>query len=293
LINFYHKQKKGKKMNTKIFKNETIPYTPSKENCDSPGSYGFKNLTPYLFLWRRLFQGVISQAGTYILTNKFHDSDCGIYKCEGGCCIAGVGELVLSNRSCYFDSDHRKETEKNIKIMADLITYIVLHWNPMLPTDSMLTSAVDFINSIVDKNFNITLPKFKELMEKIQVGGAFSGDPLSTFFDHNPFATFPIDREYERYCLVNFSGKTNEEIDQQYADRDLGEDLLKKMIKKIKEADPNCYSFPLCCSPRRGRDGLWFWINTGRQTQIDGGKTLEQIEEFLKSDGILKDTDTY
>src|SRR5690606_29250003 len=54
--------------------------------------YGFDMVPKFLQLWGRLFQAVVSQAGTKMLTGKYHTGECGIYKYEGGCKIYGVGE---------------------------------------------------------------------------------------------------------------------------------------------------------------------------------------------------------
>jgi hypothetical protein len=73
----------------------------------------------------------------------------------------------------------------------------------------------------------------------------------------------------------------------------LGKKLLEKINAKIqgaKEKNNKQYIYyALCCSPHRNKnDGkLSFWINTGRPTNIDGWKSEEEIEQFLKSDGTL------
>jgi hypothetical protein len=90
--------------------------------------------------------------------------------------------------------------------------------------------------------------------------------------------------------LINFSGCTEDEVNQKYSDQDLGRNLLERINKKIRSYDPNHFICALCCSPRRTSGNLKFWINTGRPTQIDGWKTQEQIEDYLKSDGKLIDT---
>jgi len=82
------------------FVNDTV--TPNSDFMKKvPGAYGFRKPTNLLLVWSNPFQSLISQAGTYLLTGKFHDRQTGIFKCEGGCNIAGVGDLVLSNDYCY------------------------------------------------------------------------------------------------------------------------------------------------------------------------------------------------
>lgn len=95
------------------------------------GMYGYDRPSKYLLRWGTLFQAVISQAGTYLLTGKFHRGQCGIYKAEGGCRIEGVGDLVLLNDRCQFDLYGRSEKIlKDQEKLANLITHIVLKWDP-------------------------------------------------------------------------------------------------------------------------------------------------------------------
>jgi hypothetical protein len=132
----------------------------------------------------------------------------------------------------------------------------------------------------------------KGAIEDCRTGGPFGGDALCNFFNYNPFGPPDYDREYERYCLVEIQGRSNEEVDKRYADEDLGKKLFEKIRKKCQSNEKNRYLFPLCCSPRRMKDTgeLMFWINTGRSTQIDGWKTEKEINEYLESDGLLVDT---
>lgn len=242
--------------------------------------YTFDKPSPYLYVWSRLFQSVVSQAGTFLLTGKFHNRQCAIYKCEGGCNINGVGDLVLYDKSCHFDYMRHKTCEE--EKMAKLISHIVLNWNPNEPIKSMITVASEFVKC--EPNDMCVV------LETSKGGGVFGGDSLSSFFNYNPFSPPETDREYERYCLVKENGKSNDEVDKLFFDRDLGKSLLKKIQDKCRSNKHNNYTYPLCCSPHRNDKGeLLFWINTGRFTQIDGWKTEEQINEFLKSDGLLVD----
>lgn len=244
--------------------------------------YGYDKPSPYLWLWSRLLQSTISQAGTYMLTGKFHTQHFAIYKCEGGCVIAGKGDLVLSRDSCHWDHMYSEKGNKDLEKLCSLITTIVLEWNPNDPIKSMLFSAA--------KASGCDLDELKKAIENSDNGGVFGGNAICDFFDHNPFGKFKVEEDYERFCLVYFGGKSNEEVNQIFADRNLGETLLEKLIKKVRECNPNSYLIPMCCSPRRGKDGLGFWINTGRSTQIDGWKTEKEINKFLASDGKLIDT---
>ena len=121
----------------------------------------------------------------------------------------------------------------------------------------------------------------------------FSGNALSSFFDYNPFSSKEVDRDYERYCYEEVNKVPKAEVDQIFADRDLGKKLFKKLKDKCKKDNNDKVSYylcPMCCSPSRHKGKLRFWINTGRDTQLDGWKSPEDIEAFLNSNEVLKDT---
>jgi len=191
--------------------------------------------------------------------------------------------LVLNKERCSFDCYHGGDKIwKQEAQLAALITDIVLNWDPNNPVDSMLKTAA--------KHVGITSDELENAIKKSSCGGVFGGNSLSFFFDHNPFGKMVVDRKYERFCLVTYNEKTDKEVDQRFADEDLGEKLFIKLTKKAKESG-NGYLGPLCCSPRRFENNkLHFWINTGRSTQIDGWKTQKEIEDYLSSDGKLVDT---
>lgn len=242
--------------------------------------YGYDKPSPHLQLWGTLLQAVISQSATYMLTGKFHTGQCGIYKCEGGCAVPGVGDLVLIHDYCYWDYN---QSDKHLDKVSSLITDIVLNWDPNDPIDSMLNTASSHIGCSVDE--------LTKAIEDSSYGGVFGGNTLSDFFHRNPFGDANIDEKYERFCLMNFNGKSKEEVDQVFNDRKLGKTLYEKIRAKAKSNGKNGYLAPICCSPRRMNDGtLAFWINTGRSTQMDGWKTEEEIEEYLNGDGTLIDT---
>jgi len=270
---------KEEALTANFFENSARTFDPSKIPYarDTSRYYAYQNVSPYLYTWTRLFQSVISQSATFMLKHEFHDGHCAIYKCEGGCAIPGVNDLVLYKDLCRFDyTNGSKKDQKMEKKCADLITHIVLNWNPNDPVDSMLDTAAGFIG--------VTSKELREAIDASGGYGPFGGNALSSFFDYNPFSKFEIDRDYQRYCLVNFDDKTNEDVDQSFADEDLGDELLKKMEEVFRKYGSGLYaSTPMCCSPRRSEKGLKFWINTGRTTQIDGVKTEEEIEAFIKS----------
>lgn len=289
-------EKHSKKGRTVKFKNSAKPVPRVGWNGkEDLTRYGFDRPSPYLQLWGNLLQAVISQSATFMLTGKFHTGpgnrwieNClttikthqyGIYKCEGGCRVEGVGDLVLMNSYCYWDYGH---TEKHIDKISSLITDIVLEWNPNEPIQSMLETA--------SKHIGCTFDDLENAIYNSRCGGVLGGNPLSDFFSRSPFDSLEIDENYERFCLINFNEKSNNDVNQIFSDRKLGKILYEKLRKKCKENGRNSYLSPLCCSPRRMNDGsLAFWINTGRSTQMDGWKTEEEINDFLKGDGVLHD----
>lgn len=242
--------------------------------------YGYDKPSSLMYLWGTLLQAVVSQAGTYMLFDKFHDGQCGIYKCEGGCRIEGFGELVLMRDHCYWNHN---TSDKYLDIFSTLITEIVLRWDPVEPIDSMIVVASECAGCSFDG--------LQEAIEKSRCGGVFGGNSLSSFFDHNPFDEFKVDEKYERYCMERFNGMSKTEINQEFSDRKKGKKLFEKLKNKCKENSSNGWLIPMTCNPRRMKDGiLAFWINTGSSTQIDGWKTEKEINEFLKGDGVLVDT---
>jgi len=267
------------------FINESKKIDVKEKHYYTGNQYTFNRPSRYLFVWSRLFQTVISQAGTYVLTGKFHTQQAAIYKCEGGCTIAGFGDLVLSRNSCYFDTYTRDDkTKVATEIMTKLISEIVLNWKPDDPIDSMLHLAANFVNT--------TVPDLKSAIEKASNSSSpFGGNALADFFDWNPFSDAPVDREYEKWCRITFNKETPEKVDQNHSDIDLGRKLREKINEHIRKANPKDWTSAMSCSPRRDKEEkLIFWINTGRSTNIDGWKTEQQIQDFLKSDGKIIDT---
>lgn len=256
-----------------------------RQKLYGPIAYGFDHPPTLMFRWGRKFQAIISQVGSYYFSQHFHDRDCDIPKTESGCVIEGRGRLVLGTHRCHFDSygPSSKEIEKAEQKMSELIIKIVLEWDPNTPIYSMVKTGAEFIE--------VEIPTLNKVIEATK----FSADFLCDFFDHNPFDSSRDrkDEAYERFCLINFHGKTKQEVDQKFADEELGAKLLKQINERIRKADPNGYRSALCCSPKRFESDpqiLHFWINTGRSTQIDGWKTEADIKKFIASDGKLNDT---
>lgn len=274
-------------MTKPIFVNEAQP-TDGK-SCYRHNGYKFTKPSRYLFIWSRLFQSVISQAATFMLTGKFHDQHCSIYKCEGGCHTT-VGDLVLGTESLYFDGFYsedcklkREDAEQKIR---GLVEHVVLNWDPMNPIENMLYLAAKYIG---------TKPKLlRAAINKSSNGGVFGGNALSDFFDWNPFSDPKIDREYQRWCMKKFEGKSDKDIDTMYADIDLGKSLRERVNAAIKQRNPGEYNNAMCCRPQRNDKGeLHFWVNTGTSTQIDGWKTREDLEKFISSGEKLKQIGRY
>lgn len=270
----------------KTFENETKPLTAKKladiQRLYGLNAYGFDRPPKLLFNWSRLFQSVVSQAGSWVCAKKYHTKQCAISKTEGGCYIEGGGDLVLSGHSVYWDYGPRKDDKANQ--LAKLITAIVVNWDPMRPSDSMLEEAA--CAALITDH-----AQFEEAIRDSSNGGVFGGNALADFFDWNPFSHPPIDEEYTRFCRVDVLKQDPAIVDLDLADKRLGRELLDKMQEKVSEARKRTGRYmpgPMCCSPSRDSEGaLWFWVNTGTGTKIDGWLTREQIENFLKSDGAI------
>lgn len=268
----------------KRFVNESklVKQKPQDIKLYGDGLYGFDDKPELLVYWGTLFQKVISQAGTYLCTGKFHDSGCAIYTAEGGCVIKGVGELVLLSQYCRWDYGPKDD---RLSDLADLITKVVVEWVPVDPINSMLKSAA-----------NRVMCNHNSLKAAIEGGNTaaeavFGGNPLSSFFDRNPFTRYSENRDYLRFVNIDLLGKDPAQVEQRFADKDLGNQLLDAMIKRVstyRSAHGGYGPTPMCCSPQRTESGIKFWVNTGYITKIDGWRTQEEIQAFIDSDGKLE-----
>lgn len=268
---------------SKTFVNTAKPCDP-KVHCrymDDPDEsrtsmyYGFDCVPKLLFPWAQAFQVAVSQAATRLLTGKFHDRAAGIYKCEGGCNIPGKGDLVLYHNSCRWD--HGRGGDDEIRLLCKLITAMVLRFDPMEPLASIFNSAAAFLN---EQGIGVTADEIRKAGEKS--GGPFMGDALSDFFKHNPFSKWHHDRDYLRYCYTRFESMTDAEVDQKFADEDLGEKLMETMNESIKKASRD--RFPgtvMACSPSRKSGSLQFWVNDGRE--FYGWFTEEELNEVVRT----------
>ena len=163
--------------------------------------YGYDRPSVYLFPWSRLFQIVLSQAGSYLLTKKFHVEMSGIYRAEGGVNLPGVGELVLHADLCHFDevSSGLEVRDPSYRI-AGLITNVVLAWDPNDPIESLLLHAA------VNTNCEV-----KKLREAVLAAPRIGGDPLRGFFDYCD--TFVPQPEYAAFALPLIWPPTAESAD--------------------------------------------------------------------------------
>ncbi len=255
------------------FINDAKPIELDEYNAGRPGRYRYDRPSAHLMLWSRFFQTLISQAGTWLLTGKFHNQECGIYKSEGGCNIIGVGELVLGDRSCYFDMGQIPAEKKDqwINDLANLVTEVVLRWDPMDPIQSMLyiASAIALCN----------VDELGTAISNGHISGPFGGDSLGIFFDRVRQRPPTTDhRPYQRYVMTTHGGKTDAEVDQLWADQDLGKELKARLVAKVEAI--------FTCTPHRNGDELLFWVNAGGNRKFDGWKTQAEIEAFLASDEL-------
>lgn len=181
-----------------MFTNSAQRITPDDKRYNPDHTeYFFDAPSPYLVSWHRLFQMVTSQAGTKLVTDKFHRTRPGIYKSEGGINIEGLGDFVLGKRTCYWDGYGGKDRSlKDVqrRQLVVLISDIVLGWDPEHPTTSMLEHA-----AIAAK---CDVHEFASAVSKMSIN-PFSGDMLSTFFDFNPFSGAIFDAEYHAWCKTH------------------------------------------------------------------------------------------
>lgn len=247
----------------KIFKNCAIQFDPEKEHYfagsadrDFYNYYRFRNISPYLYNWSRFLQVLLSMACSKMINGEWRLKDHAIYKCEGGIRVSGIGEVVLCPDYLYADYSRNpdKETKEKIKKVQELVSKIILNWDPMSPSESMF--------KITSEHIGVPVEEVKQAFEKCESPRAFGGDSLSYLFNHNPFGKFKVDRDYIRYCLVNFASKGEAEVDDMFSVEDLSEKLLKDLnaaVRKYKQ-----YGCFLCASPKEFNDGtINFWLNDG------------------------------
>ncbi|MFA5071242.1 MAG: hypothetical protein WC511_02615 [Candidatus Pacearchaeota archaeon] len=266
--------------------NESKRLLEKEKYLRSSGQYMFDKLPYGLIMFGRVFQRLVSQVGTKVLTGSFHTQEVGIYKCEGGCNIPGVGSLVLSGQCCYFDGfwgKMLKENEEQVTdILAGIITDLVLAFDPMNP-----------LQSLCDKASEIAKVSKEELEEVLsQRDGPFGGNSLSDFFRRNPFDTSRVvSQEYEFYIRTEIFEEDPKSAEEALMYDTKGHEYLELINKHISSNKENrSFENAMCCFPRKDGKGKWFfWINTGRNTNIDGWKSEKDIHDFLKSDGRVKE----
>ncbi len=255
-----------------MFVNTAKPIQPKHSRSYLPnvcGYYGYDTPSPYLYTWSRLLQSVVSVTATKMLTDVWHDQHHAIYKCEGGCNVPGVGELVLIKDHCYWD--YYSKLEKQKQRCADLITAVVLKWDPENPVDSLIAAASEHIGEDI-----------QELRAAIELGssgaGPFGGDALSSFFDHNPFMKFQVDRKYLRFCHTKFNDMSPKQVTRLFKDKDLGDKLLNK-LNETRGQDRGFTRRFSSCSPKRQDGKLQFWLNS---SALYGWFTEKQVREIIQ-----------
>jgi len=281
---FLRKGKKGVEPELK-FLNSAKPIDDVRGKCiwmkeQMPHNYySYDKVSPLLYLWKDLFQAVVSQVATKILTGNFHERDAGIYKCEGGVLVPGMAEVCLMKDHAYVDmgGGSQEQKQKIEKVVAGIVSQIVCDWEPQDPVNSMFESAADYIGASED---SCSTDDISKAIEKMRARNVFSANSLSAFFDHNPFSKFPVLRAYHRYCLTHFTEPewSDEKVDQLFADEDMGEKFLQKLREVGKSKDIYFYS----CSSERSEDkGLQFWINDGGRRDKAGWYTKEEVEALI------------
>ena len=253
-------------MSDKMFENEAtrIEVQDPKHNF---ARYSFNDPSKYLLLWSRLFQTVVSQAASRLVGNGFHTGDGAIYKCEGGCRVAGVDDLVLLHDGCCWDFD--KAMISQLKQCADLISHIVLEWDPEDPIHSMLKAAADYID--------VSVEELRAAIDDTRGINPFSGNSLSSFFNRNPFSDLNYDEDYRRWCLINYDGQTSEEVDELFAK----EALAKELRGQLTDAARAHNDFVVfACSAKQMDNGEWkFWLNDG--ASIYGWRSEEEVRDLI------------
>ena len=262
------------------FKNIAIPFDPSSssryEGRDSYNLYKFKNLSPLMYCWSRFFQTLLSMSCSKMVSGEWRLDNHSIYKCEGGIAVSGLGDVVLCPDRVYLDGCGHPEKEKSkadLQRVQELISKIVLEWDPMDPLGSMFNSVGAFLN--------VPVKEVKEAFGKCSSPGMFGGDSLSYFFNHNPFGKFKIDRDYLRYCLTKISGKTDEFVDEKFASEDLGDRLLDELNNEARKH--RSYGGFLCASPKKLNNGISFWLNDGTYYGWHTEQEVMDLISWMKS----------
>lgn len=179
-----------------MYKNEARLIEPRTDFSKDVAPYTFDAPSRYLLTWSRLFQCVISQAGTYLFTDKFHTQQPGIFKAEGGINLPGVGEVTLYSQVIawdgYSDYGHSEFQRRNrLTRLQALIAGVVVAWNPEDPIETMLVAAA--VNIGCDRD------ALDQAIRHMHVG-PFAGNPLGDFFGWNTFGPAPEETAYRTWC---------------------------------------------------------------------------------------------
>ena len=155
--------------------------------------------------------------------------------------------------------------------LSSLISKIVIGWDPENPIESLLELA--------SSGAGCTKEELRKAIEETK-DSPFGGDALSSFFNWNPFSKYPIDKDYEMYCLTKFEGKTKQEVKQLWKDKETVEKLENGISEKLRKT--NGYGY-VNCKYLRNTEGIKFMISTSYELPFSGWQDKKVIEAFIKA----------
>jgi len=188
----------------------TNDITPVRQTVE--GWYGFEwnsssRTLARLHGCRELFQAILSQAGSHLLTGEFHDgpSLC-IHKAEGGFLIPGRGEFIPTETSVAKDRHSYRATPEDCRKLTELLSRIVMNWNPARHEDSMYEVAADHVGVTAQQlrtavEGHVAYRATIEMLDR----GTRMAQPISYFFGWNTGTKIPYDEEYRDYWLRSSS----------------------------------------------------------------------------------------
>lgn len=187
--------------------NDIIPMYPS-----IPDRYAFvrnreSKTLACLHGCREVLQGVLSQAGSHLVTGVFHDGErFSIGKAEGGFLIPSCGEFIPTGDAIMMDSFRAKisprEAVEAAGMLTNLLSQIVLKWDPARHEDSLYEVAAELVGKKpAELRARVEAsPEFRVTMAWAMEGKQFV-NPISYFFGWNNFDQIPCDRSYRTFWL--------------------------------------------------------------------------------------------
>lgn len=289
----------------KHFVNEAKPLELSAWRADQEanpkwdgGSYRYDRPSKYLFHWGRLLQNVLSQVLSRTMGSGYHNHDPGIFKCEGGLNLIGCGHLTLHGQYCIWDSYHGGRIAKvDAQFAADVISKVVLAWDPMDPIQSMFTAALEAAGIKepgIDKNEDHELAQHMIKHQKRfgAILSVFGGNSLADFFNWNPFSKPPIDRPYQRWCLTNLAygnqqvAMTDADVDQLWADEDKTEALREQINEAAEKKGGRFANRVIGMKHVREGDQVRYFINMGKDHRLQGWHDEADIKQAIAAGEI-------